>query len=144
LAESPKKDLGKLLSIHGASPVYMQRAAIVAVLSFIFFLAMLAVFSFRRQIGYFILSTAFLVVEVFTLLGLFSHRRNILEIRENGLKYKKRFVSWDEIDSVTSSKDSGVEVILKDTGKILIPPSLHDLENARRMITANLRRETSA
>ena len=116
----------------------MQRAAIVAVLSFIFFIAMLAVFSFRKQIGYFILSTAFLVVELFTLLGLFSHRRNILEIREHGIKYKKKSIHWEEIDSLKETSDGGFEITLSDHGKILVPPSLFDIENARRFIVTRV------
>jgi hypothetical protein len=143
LPEPSKKDLGKLLSVHGASPVYMQRAVIVAVLSFIFFLAMLVVFSFRRQMGYFILAAAFLVVELFTLLGLFNQKRNILEIRERGIKYKKKSINWDEIDSLTAGNDGGLEITLKDRSKVLVPPSLFDLENARRFIVSKLPRETT-
>jgi len=137
LTES-KKNLGKLLSIHGASPLYMQRAAIVAILSFIFFLAMLAVFSFRQQFGYFILATAFLVVEIFTLLGLFTHRRNILEIHENGLKFRKNFVQWNEIDLLTETSDGGFEITLENRNNVRIPPSLFDIENARRFIAARV------
>ena len=50
--------LGGLRAVYGTSPALLQRAAIIAVVSFIFFLAMLVVFSLRQNIGYFILATA--------------------------------------------------------------------------------------
>ncbi|MGQ0542759.1 MAG: hypothetical protein ACT4O9_13035 [Blastocatellia bacterium] len=46
------KNLGKLIYIHGTSPVFLQRAAIVAGVSFVFFLAMQIVFYTRPQIVY--------------------------------------------------------------------------------------------
>ena len=135
------KNLGKPVSIHGVSPAHLQRAAIIAILSFVFFLAMVAIFSFRRQIGYFILASAFLVVEIFTLVGFFASRRTVLEIFDNGLRYKKKQYLWDEVKSVTPyTNGSGIEVIPKSADKLLLPASLHDLEVARRLISRGLAR----
>jgi hypothetical protein len=47
------QELGKLKSVYGISPAYLQRAAIVAIVSFVFFLLMLVAFSLRQNIGYF-------------------------------------------------------------------------------------------
>ena len=62
-------DLGRAVSKHPTAAVYVQRAAIVTALSFFFFLGMLLVFYVRQQIVYFVLSTAFLVVYIFTMIG---------------------------------------------------------------------------
>jgi hypothetical protein len=118
--------------MHGASPVYMQRAAIVAVLSFVFFLAMLVIFSFRQQIGYFILSTAFLAVEVFTLLGILSHRRALLQIFENGFSYQKKKCFWPDITEIKAA--DGCEIVCSDGSLITLPPSIHDLDQIVRYI----------
>lgn len=135
----PTKNLGRPVSVHGVSPAYMQRAAIIAVLSFIFFLVMLVIFSFRRQMGYFILASAFLAVEIFTLLGLYSSRKNVLKTFERGFQYKKEQVLWNEIESVNDGPDgAGLEVIRKDADKIVLPGALYDLEIARTIITRGI------
>jgi hypothetical protein len=125
LAES-SRNLGKIVSIHGVQPALVQRAAIVAVLAFVFFLAMLAVFSYRQSIGYFVLASAFLVVEIFTLMGLFAQRRNVLQIFENGISYKKQTSSWAEIDKI--NKNKGYEIIKTDGEKIVLPATIHDID----------------
>lgn len=53
----------------------MQRAAFVAVLSFLFFLAMMFTYYIRQSLLYFLLATAFLVVYVITMISLFRLRR---------------------------------------------------------------------
>ncbi|MET0753698.1 MAG: hypothetical protein ABWZ66_10015, partial [Pyrinomonadaceae bacterium] len=92
------QNLGKLESVHGIAPAYMMRALVVASLSFVFFLVMLVGFYIRQNIGYFLLSTAFLVVYVLTMFGWLAQRRKVLRIYENGFSYKKFAASWDEID----------------------------------------------
>jgi hypothetical protein len=132
LAES-SKNLGKIVSIHGVQPALVQRAAIVAVLAFVFFLAMLAVFSYRQSIGYFVLASAFLVVEIFTLTGLFAQRRNVLRIFEKGLCYKKQCRGWSEIASVFLEK-AGLKLTLKEGGEIIVPNTLQEFDWAARHI----------
>jgi hypothetical protein len=58
-----------------ASPVQLQRAAFIAVLSFLFFLAMMFTYYVRQSLLYFLLATAFLVVYVITMISLFRLRR---------------------------------------------------------------------
>lgn len=125
MAES-SKNLGKIVSIHGVQPALVQRAAIVALLAFVFFLAMLAVFSYRQSLGYFVLASAFLVVEIFTLTGLFAQRRNVLKIFEKGFSYKKKAAFWDEIDKI--DKDKGYEIACVDGEKIALPGTIHDID----------------
>jgi hypothetical protein len=121
------------VSIHGVQPALVQRAAIVAVLAFVFFLAMLAVFSYRQSIGYFVLASAFLVVEIFTLTGLFAQRRNVLQIFEKGLCYKKQCRGWSEIGSLTPDK-TGLKLGLKDGTEITLPNTLQEFARAAKQI----------
>lgn len=133
------ENLGKVVSIHGVAPVHMQRAAIVAVLSFIFFLAMLVVFSLRRQVGFFILATAFMVVEIFTVLGIFAHRRTLLKIFENGLSYKKQKCAWPEVLEVKKGKE--YEIVLRDGEKIVLPGTIHEIDKIVPLIEARTLRK---
>jgi hypothetical protein len=137
LAES-SKNLGKIVSIHGVQPALVQRAAIVAMLAFVFFLAMLAAFSYRQSIGYFVLSSAFLVVEIFTLMGLFSQRRNVLQIFEKGLCYKKQCRGWSEIGSSIPNK-TGLKLGLKEGGEIIVPNTLQEFDLATRLIEQRIK-----
>jgi hypothetical protein len=120
---SPVFFLGRLVSSHSTSPVYLQRAAIVAVVSFVFFLATLIVFYIRRQIGYFLLSTGFVVVYIFTLIGWVMQKRNVVGIYENGLKYRKFLAAWEDIVSVTANNE-GLEIVNNKREKTLIPSSV--------------------
>jgi hypothetical protein len=127
------KNLGRLISTHSTSPVYLQRAAIVAVVSFVFFLAMLVVLYIRQQLGYFLLSTGFLIVYVFTLIGWVMQKRNVVGVYENGLKYKKFQAAWDEIASVNANSD-GLEIARNKREKIRIPPSVTGYERIVRAV----------
>lgn len=121
------QNLGRLISSHATSPVYLQRAAIVAVVSFVFFLAMLVAFYIRQHIGYFALSSAFLVVYVFTLIGWLMQKRSVVGIYENGLKYKKFQAAWDQIESIRANND-GIEIAKRERERTLIPPSVSNYE----------------
>ncbi len=100
-----ENELGALQITYGTSPAYLQRAAIVAVFSFVFFLAMLAAFSLTQKFGYFLIGTAFLVVEILTLLGWQSLRRNGFKIYENGFAYKNQDYLWNEIESASVNQN---------------------------------------
>jgi hypothetical protein len=130
MAEQTQK-LGKLESVHGISPVYLQRALIVIILSFIFFMAMLIAFSLREQIGYFLLSTAFLIVNLFTLFGFMMQRKKVVKIYENGLTYKNQTCFYDDIKEIflkeTDKLKSKCEITKIDGEKILIPEIIHDV-----------------
>jgi hypothetical protein len=133
--------LGKLESVHGISPVFMQRAAFIAVLSFIFFVAMMIAFSIRQNLGYFLLATAFLLVQLLTLFGWLMQRRAEFRIYENGFTYQKQSCRWDEIESMTVKTESGLgggktSCEIRKTGgkKIILNESLHGVDKIRQRI----------
>jgi hypothetical protein len=130
--QEPIKNLGKLISTHGTSPAYLQRAAIIAVLSFLFFLAMLAAFYVRQHIGYFALSTAFLIVYVLTLISWVIQKRSLVGIYENGLRYKKFSGSWDEIESEIIVEESAgrkhIKLRKSKRENVIIPSSIQGFD----------------
>jgi hypothetical protein len=121
------KDLGKLLAIHPASPAAMQRAAVIGVLAFVFFFAMLLAFYVRQAIGYFVLSTAFLVVHLFTLAGIWMRKRSSLSIYENGIAYRGCSAMWSQIDRIEVLADGGLWIDRSSGDPIVIEPSIHRL-----------------
>jgi hypothetical protein len=123
-------DLGKKLSTHGISPVYLQRGAFIAVLSFAFFLAMMFGFYIRQSMGYFLLATAFLIIYLLTLVSWFMQRKNLITIHENGLKFRNREKLWSDITKV---EDSG-RIEVTDGLPFEIPTTVHDFERVIRMI----------
>ena len=145
---SNNTDLGKLVSTHSTAPVFLQRAAIVAVVSFVFFLLMLLVFYVRQQIGYFVLSSAFLVLYIFTLIGWIMQKRNVVRIYDKGLKYKKFQVRWDEIEAVKANSE-GLSIAKRRRDTTIIPHSVNGYaaivaavkrgveQNSRKTITSN-------
>ncbi len=56
-------------------PAHAQRAAFIAVLSFLFFLAMMAAFYILQSMLYFLLATAFLIVYFVTMISFVRLRR---------------------------------------------------------------------
>lgn len=102
-------DFGKLESTHGIAPAFMQRAVIVAALSFLFFLAMMLGFYVRQNIGYFLLASAFLLVYILTMFGWLVLRKYNVKLYENGITYKKFEAFWDEIEKV-ETKTSGNKI----------------------------------
>lgn len=117
----PDKNLGKFVAIHGIAPAYLQRAAFIVVLSFLFFLAMMFAFYIRQSVGYFLLASAFLVLYLLTMFSWVMQRRSVVKIYENGLSYKNRSVRWNEIESVD---DTAINV--RDEKPIIIPKTIHD------------------
>lgn len=115
-------DLGRLISVHGISPANLQRAVFITALSFLFFLAMMFGLYLRQNIGYFLLATAFLLVYLITLFSWMMQRKTLLRIFENGLTYKNRAVTWDEISAV--GEDG--EIATKTNDKLMIPRSIND------------------
>lgn len=53
----------------------MQRATFIAVLSFLFFLAMMFAYYIRQSALYFLLATAFLIVYIITMISIVRSRR---------------------------------------------------------------------
>jgi hypothetical protein len=118
------KNLGKLVSIHGIAPAYLQRAVIIVVLSFGFFLAMMFAFYIRQSIGYFLLASAFLVLYLVTMFSWIMQRRTVLKIHERGFRYKNRSALWNEIARVDESA-----INIRDAKPVVIPKTLHERSN---------------
>jgi hypothetical protein len=102
--------LGKLIGIYPASALHMQRATFISVLSFIFFLAMMFAFYTIQSFIYFLLATAFLIIYLVTMFGLFTQKRSVLKIFEHGFSYKTFTSRWDEVESVESPKPHTYEI----------------------------------
>src|SRR5215207_1506632 len=98
------ENLGKLINVYSIAPSFLQRAVIIAALSFIFFLTTLAMYSLWRNFLYFFLSTAFLIVYLATMFGWLMMRKNLLKIYENGLTYRKFAARWNEIETLETTK----------------------------------------
>ncbi len=129
-----------MISTHTTSPVFLQRAAIVAVVSFLFFLAMLIAFYVRQHIGYFFLSTAFLIVYIFTLVGWVVQKRNAVGIYQNGIKYKKFRAAWDEIAGVKADQ-AGLELTKGKREKVLISSSMLRFDSIVRAVRQGVEAE---
>lgn len=140
------QNLGKLEAVYGTSPAYLQRAAITALFSFVFFLAMLLVFSVRQNIGYFLLATAFLTVQIFTLFGWVTQSRSRLEIFENGFAYRKKTCRWDEIEAInvkTGKREQiGCEITKKNGEKIYLSEVIHQIDEAAGRLNEKLAEKT--
>jgi hypothetical protein len=135
---SPQKDLGTLISVHGTSPAFLQRAAIVAVLSFFFFMAMLVMFYLRQQIIYFVLSTAFLIVYIFTLIGWVMQKRTVVSIYADGVSYRKFSARWDEMMSVRATRQEGIRLTTTDGQSVMIPKTIANFAQIAAAIRSNL------
>jgi ABC-type bacteriocin/lantibiotic exporter with double-glycine peptidase domain len=141
-----KINLGKLEETYVIAPAYVQRAVIVAVLSFVFFMVMLIVFSIRQNILYFFLSTGFLIVYLLTMFGWLMMRKNILKIYENGLTYRKFTAHWNEIEAVEPNKNGdriNCEIRKKKGEKITLTESIYQVEQAISRIEEKIRTEHS-
>lgn len=133
--------LGKLESVHSIAPVYLQRALVVIVLSFIFFLAMLIAFSLRQQVGYFLLATAFLIVKLFTLFSFMSQRKKVMRLYENGLVLGKQICFYNEIKEISlkqAGKNKG-EIIKTDGEKIVLPEAIHNIHAVMEKIDEKIK-----
>ena len=139
--------LGRLRAVYGTSPVLLQRAAITAIVAFIFFLAMLIAFSIRQNFGYFILATAFLVVQLFTLTGWITQRKNELKIFENGFTYRKKNCFWNEIAAIEEKIKNGLligcTIVKTDDSKIVLTDVLAQIEEIISQIKASSRYKIS-
>lgn len=131
----PSQNLGRLVAIHGIAPAYLQRAVFVVVLSFMFFLAMMFAYYVRQSLVYFLLSSAFLIIYILTMISWILQRRSVIEVFENGFRHKNRSISWPEISGVDENGTVGI-----DGGKpITIPKSITDFEGFIKLIRSRSR-----
>ncbi len=142
--------LGKLESVHGISPVFKQRAFILAVVSFVFFTAMVIAYSVRRSFVFILMGTAFLVVELFTLFGWLGQKNAEFKLFENGFSYKKFVCAWDEIESINVKAESqmigGAKInclVRKADGQeIVLTEVIEDLESIVKIIDEKIKCKT--
>ena len=124
------RDLGKLIGTYGISPIFIQRAVAISVISFLFFLGMMFGFYIRENLGYFLLATAFLIVYLMTMFSWVIQRRTELRVFENGFSFKKRSMRWEDIKHV--GPDGTVSSA--DGTHLAIPQSIHDREIVIKII----------
>ncbi len=142
--------LGKLVSIHGVSPVFKQRAFIVAALSFVFFTLMVIAYSVRRNFVYILMGAAFLVVELFTLFGWLGQKNIEFRLFENGFSYKNFSCLWEEIESIDIKAESrlmsGAKInclVRKNGGQeIVLTEVIEGIENIVELIDLKIQSET--
>lgn len=120
----PEKDLGKLIGVYLPSAASLQKVTIVAVIAFLFFLATLGVFYVRQQIGFFILSTAFLILYLLAMVGIILQRRGNVKVYENGITYRKFSAAWNEISRVRADRKNGISISTKNGETASVPPSI--------------------
>lgn len=133
MPENPQ-NLGKLISVHGTAPIFVQRAVFVAVLSLFFFLAVMFAFYLLHSFIFFLLASAFLVIYLVTMLGIYTQRRNVLSIYERGLLYKKFNANWEDIASVNSPKPHTYEIRKNSGETVVLSSSLTDVDKAAERI----------
>ena len=136
---SNRTDLGPLLSTHGISPVFLQRAVIVAILSFLFFIITLLFFYIQQELMFFVMSTAFLVIYILTMIGWVMQKRNLVTIHENGVAYRKFAATWDEIKSVTADSRSGITIVKLGGDSTVIGRSIAGVNEIAATIRRHLR-----
>ena len=136
---SNRTDLGPLISIHGISPVFLQRAVIVAILSFLFFIITLLFFYIQQELMFFVMSTAFLVIYILTMIGWVMQKRNLVTIHENGVAYRKFAATWDEIKSVTADSRSGITIVKLGGDSTVIGRSIAGVNEIAATIRRHLR-----
>ena len=129
-----KKNLGKLVAVHGLSPAHIQRAVFITVLSFIFFLGTMVLYYMRQELLYFLLSSAFLVVYIITLFSWIAQRKTLLEIFEKGIAYRKSSVIWEEIGEIRADGT----IVLKNDKQIAVSSAIHELDRAISFIKSKV------
>ena len=129
------KHLGPVERVFEISPLYLARVIFVAALSFVCFLGMLLGFYMREQIGYFILSSAFLIVYLLTMLGWFFLKRQRLEILEKGLSYRRRKILWEEIVGIDDLEGKSFLIKASDGTVIQISDVVSDWHGVRKIVT---------
>ena len=144
------ENLGKLESVHGISPVFKQRAFVLAVVSFVFFTAMAIAYLVRPGFVFVLLGTAFLVVGLFTLFGWLSQKNAKFKLFENGFSYKKFVCVWDEIESINVKAESlliggaKINCLVRKAGgqEILLSEIIDNIEYIVKIIDSKIQIKT--
>lgn len=129
-----EKQLGLFECAFSISPVYLARVIFVAALSFVFFLAMLLGFYIREQIGYFILSSAFLVVYTLTMFGWFVLKKQKLQIHELGISYRRAKILWNEITSIEVLNERSFLIKASDGSALQVSDAVSESGKVREIV----------
>lgn len=129
-----EKNLGKLVAVHPIASPVIQRAVFVAALSFAFFLGMMFLFYLRQSFLYFLLATAFLVLYLGMMASFITLRKKTIEVRENGISFKKARFLFTEITNITD----GGTITLNDKRTIDIPTSLSNRDELIASIASKI------
>lgn len=129
-----RKQLGHIERTFEISPLYLARVIFVAALSFVFFLAMLFGFYVREQIGYFILSSAFLVVYLMTMVGWLLLKRQRLEIHSNGVSYRRNRILWDEVVGIDGVDGKSFRIRASDGTVIQVSDAVSNWQEVRKIL----------
>lgn len=136
------ENLGKLISLYAIAPGFLQRVVIIAVLSFLFFLLTMVMFSMWKLFLYFFLSTAFLIVYLLTMFSWLMMRKNILRIYENGMTYRKFTARWNEIEAIEKNQKGAklnFEIRKKKGERITLTESIFQVEQAVALIESKVK-----
>jgi len=131
LTQTKHKQLGRLIAVHPISPAHLQRAVLLAILSFIFFMSMMFAYYLLQKPLFFLLATAFLVIYLFTMYSFMMGRKKTVEVFENGFRTGKTSATWSDVEGVD---DKGL-VALSHDRNFEIPQSIHE----RAALIANIR-----
>lgn len=129
-----ERNLGKLLAVHSTSPAFLQRAAILTALSFVFFLVALIFYLVWQNFLYFVLATGFLIVQAFTMIGWWMQKRNAVSIYANGLVYRKRRLLWAEIADINTLVDGEMKIAVDGGEGLTIPATIQGLDRIEAFI----------
>jgi len=135
LTQTNHKNLGRLIAVHPISPAHLQRAVLLAILSFIFFMSMMFAFYLLKNLVFFLLATAFLMIYLATMYSFITGRKKTVEVFENGLRIGKTSAMWSDVESV----DDTAGIQLTDSKKLEIPRSICEREALITLIRSNLR-----
>lgn len=135
MTQTNKKQLGRLIAVHPISPAHLQRAVLLAILSFVFFMSMMFAFYLLKNLVFFLLATAFLMIYLATMYSFITGRKKTVEVFENGLRIGKTSAMWSDVESV----DDTAGIQLTDSKKLEIPRSICEREALITLIRSNLR-----
>ena len=131
-------DLGRLISVHPIAPMYVQRAVFIAILSVMFFAAMMLAFYVRQSFGYFLLATGFLFVYLVTMFSWFTMRKKVVRTFENGFEYRNIRYSWADVIGVSEQLPLKIDLA---TGKSLeLPSTISEPDILARRIRSHIPR----
>lgn len=133
----PEPNLGKLIAVHSTSPAFLQRAAIVAGLSFFFFLIAIIFYLVWQSFLYFMLASGFLIVQLFTMIGWWMQRRNAVFIYANGVSIRGRSLTWQQIASLERDDTGSLSLVSTEGETLLIARSIHGVDRIEAFIRSN-------